>query len=138
MSVSRKQARLKFLLLSGIISLLAAALPLNGKHSPNQTATYFVDALEGNDANAGTTPKTAWKTLLKTNATTFHEGDSILLKAGSSWEGQLWPKGSGSEGRPIRIGSYGDGPKPLIQANGKFEDAVCILRWRILAKCITW
>lgn len=89
-------------------------------------AQYYVDARAGDDANIGTNPQMAWKTLIKLNATTFQPGDSILLRAGSTWEGQLWPKGSGAEGRPIRIGQYGEGAKPAIRGNGAVEDAVLL------------
>lgn len=87
---------------------------------------YYVDAQAGDDANIGTSPQTAWKTLGKVNSTPFQPGDSILLKAGSTWAGQLWPKGSGVEGRPIRIGKYGEGAKPSIRGNGAVEDAVLL------------
>ena len=95
----------------------------NGEHSP---VTYYVDSKQGADANAGTDPDKAWKTLDKINATTFQPGDSILLKAGSTWDGQLWPKGSGKDGQPIRLGMYGNGVKPLLRGNGKVEDVVLL------------
>lgn len=76
--------------------------------------TYYVDNAAGNDSNAGTNPDMAWKSLDKINATTFAPGDHILFKAGGSWQGQLWPKGSGADGSPIVIDKYGSGGKPLI------------------------
>jgi len=95
--------------------------------TPRAFATdYYVDSLAGKDSNNGTSPAQPWKTLNKVNATTFQPGDSILLRAGSSWDGQLWPKGSGAADHPIRIGKYGDGPKPLIRGNGAVEDAVLL------------
>ncbi len=92
----------------------------------NPASTYYVDSKDGNDANDGRSAKKAWKSLAKVNATTFAPGDTILLRAGSAWEGQLWPKGSGAEGKPIRVGKYGAGGKPLIQGNGRVEDAVLL------------
>lgn len=85
-----------------------------------------MDAVRGKDANTGTSPETAWKSLDKVNTTTFEAGDIILLKAGSSWNGQLWPKGSGVAGRPIRVGKYGQGIKPIIHGDGLVEDAVLL------------
>lgn len=76
--------------------------------------TYYVDASGGSDGNAGTTEAAAWKTLAKVNATTFSQGDKILLRAGESWVEQLKPKGSGVSGNPITIGTYGEGPRPII------------------------
>ena len=68
---------------------------------------YYVDSRGGDDANPGTNPLAPWKTLEKVNATTFHPGDEIMLRSSSVWRGQLWPKGSGTEGHPIRVDTYG-------------------------------
>jgi len=59
---------------------------------------------------------TAWRTLAKVAATTFSPGDSVLLKRGTRCAGQLSPKGSGEPGRPIRVGAYGSGALPIIEA----------------------
>ena len=88
--------------------------------------TYYVDSRNGDDKNAGTSLSTPWKTLDKVNATTFHPGDKIFLKSSSVWRGQLWPKGSGVEGKPITIGMYGGGVKPVINGDGLVEDAVLL------------
>ncbi|WP_320668699.1 right-handed parallel beta-helix repeat-containing protein [Patulibacter defluvii] len=76
--------------------------------------TYYVDAAGGSDANAGTSPEAAWKTLAKVNATTFSQGDKILLHSDQTWVEQLRPKGSGVAGNPITIGNYGGGAKPIV------------------------
>lgn len=86
--------------------------------------TYYVDSVAGNDTNAGTSESIAWKTLDKVNATTFQPGDRILFKAGSIWNGQLYPKGSGEAGKPIEIDQYGTGPKPLVAGGGSIKQAV--------------
>ncbi|MES4902188.1 MULTISPECIES: hypothetical protein [unclassified Streptomyces] len=82
-----------------------------------------MDSRAGNDSASGTSPDQAWRSLDQVNRTTFRPGDRILLKAGGSWQGQLWPKGSGEEHRPIVIGDYGKGPKPRIQGEGRVDDA---------------
>jgi hypothetical protein len=87
---------------------------------------YYVDSREGNDSNTGTNPTLAWKTLEKVNAKTFLPGERILLKSSSVWSGQLWPKGSGTQGRSITVGMYGGGVKPVINGDGLFEDAVLL------------
>jgi len=87
---------------------------------------YYVDSQGGNDANEGTSPNAAWKTLEKVNATTFQPGDQILLRSSSVWTGQLWPKGSGTQGHPITVSMYGGGVKPVINGDGLFEDAVLL------------
>ena len=53
--------------------------------------SYYLDSARGNDSSPGTSPKAAWKSLSKVNATTFKPGDRILLKSGSAWNGQIGP-----------------------------------------------
>ncbi|MFD0670686.1 LamG-like jellyroll fold domain-containing protein [Cohnella sp. GCM10027633] len=86
--------------------------------------TYYVDAASGNDANAGTSANAAWQSLAKVNGTTFQPGDRILFKAGSSWTGQLWPKGSGTSTKPIVIDKYGTGAKPAFHGAGQVQETV--------------
>ncbi|GGI45827.1 hypothetical protein GCM10008018_14070 [Paenibacillus marchantiophytorum] len=103
-----------------IISLIVATvmlLSLSVATPPTAEAagtTYYVDNAGGNDSNSGTSTSAAWQSLAKVNATSFAPGDRILFKAGGSWSGQLWPKGSGASGSPIVIDQYGTGSKPLI------------------------
>ena len=92
-------------------------------NTPNRShgTDYFLDATKGSDTASGTSPKKAWRTLAKANATTFRPGDRILLKAGEQWQDeQLWPKGQGSKGKPITISAYGDkrARRPYIATNG--------------------
>lgn len=79
-------------------------------------ATYHVDCAAGSDSATGATPAAAWKTVAKVSETTFAPGDAILFRRGTRCQGMLWPKGSGDDGRPIRIGSYGEGAPPVIEA----------------------
>jgi len=97
-------------------------------------ATYYVDSVSGNDSNSGTSSGSAWQSLNKVNATTFQAGDEILFKAGGTWTGQLWPKGSGSDGMPIIIDKYGDGAPPLLNGHGLVTDVVYLYNqqyWKI-------
>ncbi len=95
-------------------------------HEPTGDVTYYVDAENGDDSNDGTSPETAWKTLAKASSIRqLKEGGSILLKAGSVWNGeQLTVKNAqGTEENPVVIGSYGEGAKPVINGNGANWDA---------------
>ncbi|MET7459419.1 carboxypeptidase regulatory-like domain-containing protein [Nonomuraea sp. NPDC005501] len=109
---------------------LAAALTL---HATPATAAatvesagqaYYVDSAGGDDAASGLDEAHPWKSLDKVNATTFHPGDRLLLRAGGRWTGQLWPKGSGESGAPITVDRYGDGAKPRVDGAGQVDDAV--------------
>lgn len=90
--------------------------------------TYYVDAENGDDTYAGTSEVRAWKTFEKVNSVTFQPGDRILLKAGCEWENAtLNPQGSGEEGNPIILSSYGEGNMPKISANGQVGEAVLLM-----------
>lgn len=87
----------------------------------SQSKIYFISP-DGNDNASGLSLKTAWKSLDKVNQTTFLPGDQILFESGQVWYGQLQPKGSGEEGKPIILSSYGGREKPVINI-GKAEGA---------------
>jgi len=96
--------------------------------SINITAnTYYVDAIGGNDSNTGNSTSVAWKSLSKVNATTFAAGDSILFKSGCTWTGRLYPKGSGTTGKPIVINKYGGGNTPYFDGAGMTGTGVLYL-----------
>jgi hypothetical protein len=79
---------------------------------------YYVDATHGNDSSDGLSRETAWQSLLRINSTIFGAGDTILLKTNCAWNGILSPLGSGSEGLPNVIDTFGGGSRPIINANG--------------------
>jgi hypothetical protein len=72
--------------------------------------TYFVDGVNGSDANAGNgQSNSAWKTIAKVNGYSFANGDSVLLKRGCTWNEQLViPRGG------LHFGNYGSGSKPML------------------------
>jgi|GEM_PF-2494029 S-layer homology domain. len=101
-----------------VLSLFSAIVPPSVFASAAAGTTYYVDSEGGDDSSDGLSEETPWKSLAKVSATTFQPGDRILLKAGSEWTGeQLHPLGSGVEGSPITIDSYG-GAAPLPKLNG--------------------
>lgn len=94
------------LLVSAILVLLwaGAAYP----------ADYYIDAGTGSDANSGTSPSKPWKSLYNVRHRHFSPGDTISLKRGETWRETLHINSSGAAGRPIVIGAYGSGERPLI------------------------
>ncbi|MGU3646450.1 carboxypeptidase regulatory-like domain-containing protein [Microbacterium sp. C23T] len=126
----------------------------DGSAPAGSGTTYYVDSAAGDDAADGTSAATAWRTLGKVNAAQFGPGDRILLRAGSSWSatgtavareaydyttwsgGQpthitgadasalLAPQGSGTEGAPIVLSSYGTGAAPELNGLGVVNDVV--------------
>lgn len=78
--------------------------------------TYHIDCASGSDAAAGTSASSAWRTLAKASAAPLAPGDSLLLKRGTVCSGALAPRGSGSEGQPVRLGAYGTGALPVVNS----------------------
>lgn len=107
----RRLRRLAALLLISALSPAASADP-GGRGS-----TYYLSAA-GDDAAVGTSPEQPWRTLARIVQASLQPGDRILLRAGDKFVGQLILQASGAPGRPLRIGSYGEGPQPLIAGDG--------------------
>lgn len=109
-----------------VIGSLSIAKPVEaaeGADAKVQTGTtYYVDSKDGNDNNDGTSPEQAWQNLTKVTEENLQlgAGDKLLLKAGSTWNGQklFIHDASGDEGNPVIIGKYGEGENPIINGNG--------------------
>lgn len=87
--------------------------------------TYYVDSINGNDMNPGTSENSAWKTIEKASKTEYSAGDKILFKAGGYFTGTFESKGNGTKENPITLGAYGDIDslgKPALTVTG--ENAV--------------
>ena len=121
--VRRSLAVVATVAISGL-GVLVPAIPSAQAAGADGGTTYYVNAISGNDDAAGTSADAPWKSLDKVDATTFQPGDEILFADGDSWTGQLWPKGSGTDGNDITVGSYGTGALPQIQGAGTVADAV--------------
>jgi len=93
--------------------------------SPVRAARSFhVDPEKGDDSLDGRAPATAWRTFRNVNGRKFLPGDAILLRRGGHWEEGLAPLGDGTKERPVTLGAYGEGPRPLV--NGINRDAVLL------------
>lgn len=94
----------------GLMSLMAA-ISANAQ-------TYYVSN-SGNDANSGLTEETAWATVERVNNQALKAGDEILFEAGGVWSGCLRIDASGNKNELIRVDSYGNGAKPVINGDGE-------------------
>ena len=102
--------------------------------TPVLGTTYYVSRSSGNDGWDGLVPSHdgnhgPWKTLAKASERTYSSGDRILLQCGDAWNEELHPAGEGTAVNPVIIGSYGKGPRPVIDrqdATGNNIDKVCI------------
>ena len=80
---------------------------------PAYLRPFYVSS-EGDDANDGLSPGTAWRTVEKVNGQTFLPGDAILFRRGDTWRETLVVPSSGDATHALTFGIYGDGAKPRI------------------------
>ena len=115
-------AVLSLAMAGSMVFSLPAVYAADTEHGGNtQTigTTYYVDSKDGSDKNDGTSQSEAFKSLDMINQLTLEPGDQVLLKKGSVFDKQyLHVQGSGSEGNPIIISTYGEGERPVINADG--------------------
>ena len=83
---------------------------------------YYVDSINGNDANAGTSSAAAWRTVAKINARSFSAGDQVLFMRGGVWRERLAIPSSGTAVNPITFGAYGSGADPVITGTDLVTD----------------
>jgi len=113
MKTCHRHALNAFLIFIGCSACFAAA------QSGVGAKTYYVSSTSGDDNNDGQSPEKSWKNLPKiflksTSKDPFQPGDNILLKRGDQWDGQIRLQANGTAEKPITLGAYGQGPKPLI------------------------
>ncbi len=88
--------------------------------------TFYVSQSMGNDSFTGEASVVKgtsgpWKTLARASVQ-YIPGDTILLKRGDTWNEELAPKGSGNPKKPITIGAYGEGDRPIIDREDDKKD----------------
>lgn len=88
-----------------------------------EKTAYYVSN-DGDDANDGLTPQTAWATLSKVNGASLQRGDGVYFERGGLWRGQLWAQ----EG--VIYSAYGEGEKPKIYASP--ENGADPAKWSLL------
>ena len=75
----------------------------------------YISATDGDDANDGLSPETAWKSVDKLHSAqadkTVRAGDVVLFKRGDEWHAKL------KADFGITYSAYGEGPKPRILAS---------------------
>ncbi|MEO3801418.1 right-handed parallel beta-helix repeat-containing protein [Nonomuraea sp. B1E8] len=110
-----------------IVSLLPAVPAAAQAHAGT---TYYVDSRSGDDAAAGTSASTAWKSLDQA-VSDLKPGDTVSVRRGSGFTAPLTLTASGTKAQPITITTYGSGARPRISGSG--GDCVVVKghHWRI-------
>jgi hypothetical protein len=87
---------------------------------PADARVYYV-AESGSDSNSGLSESRPLRTLRAGyDKLRDGSGDWLLLKAGDVFEGGFgtWGKSGQSMEKPLHVGVYGDGDRPLVRTNG--------------------
>lgn len=74
--------------------------------------TYYVST-NGNDANDGKTPQTAWKSVSKVNSANLIAGDAVLFQRGGMWRGGIIGKSG------VTYSNYGEGALPILNGSAR-------------------
>jgi|GEM_PF-1420260 len=96
--------------------------------SLRSSGTNYYFSSSGNDSNTGLSTSDAWKSIEKLEGVTLFPGDSVLLKRGEIFIGQITIHHSGTATRPIVVSAYGD---PLLPAP-RLTGATSIPTWTVL------
>src|SRR5215211_737408 len=81
---------------------------------PAVATTYYVDSINGNDGNSGTSSSQPWQTIAKIQGTVLSAGDWVLFARNSGYSQCYYVDYSGAAGNPIVIGTYGSGLAPAF------------------------
>lgn len=94
-------------------------LVVSAGNEQRQPLAFYVSSSGGSDDNDGLTASTPWQTLAKLNALHLIPGDTLLLKSGDTFIGELVILNEGgSEEHPIVISNYGEGKAPVLEGDG--------------------
>ncbi len=86
--------------------------------------TYYVDSIDGDNSNAGTSADEAWRDLdgFANCTEPLKAGDTVLFRAGGKYECAVTLEGMKcTADAPFTISSYGEGERPLLYTNENTE-----------------
>jgi hypothetical protein len=103
-----------------LFAILLAGSAAAGAAPATAGTAYYVDVDKGDDANPGTTPDKAWKTLAKASTAPLQPGDRLLLAAGRTFPGplRLGKAIQGTKERPVVVSSHGAGRATIDGGKG--------------------
>jgi hypothetical protein len=92
------------------------------------TLAYYIDSIDGNNANAGTSPDAPWRDFTNINGKTLGPGERLLIKRGSVINQELQVSARGTADNWAEIGPYGTGARPTIRRNWDIRDRCALIR----------
>lgn len=88
------------------------------------TGTKYYVANDGNDANDGKSPETAWQTIERVNLEELKNGDGVFFKRGNIWRNVQISAKAG-----VTYSAYGEGDKPKLY--GSPENGAVAANWTL-------
>lgn len=88
--------------------------------------TWYIDSRDGDNNADGLTPATAWRDFTPVNDRTLGPGEQVLLRRGSVFTQELRLRADGAADRWARLGTYGEGARPLIRRDWRLDQR-CVL-----------
>lgn len=82
---------------------------------------YYIDSIDGNDANSGLTEAEAVKSIAGLKDLVIGPGTHFLFRRGGEYECEVTLTCNGTKENPVVISAYGEGEKPLLYTNNKTE-----------------
>ena len=80
--------------------------------------TVYIDPLTGDNSRRGESPETALRDLEPLTRGILPPGTVVRLRAGACHQGGFTLTAAGEAVRPVQIGAYGEGEKPVIDGRG--------------------
>ncbi|MCK5802078.1 MAG: right-handed parallel beta-helix repeat-containing protein, partial [Lentisphaeria bacterium] len=91
-------------------------------------AAYYIDSVSGSNDNTGTSPTAAWQDFTNINGQTLGAGEKLLIRRGSVINQELIVSAAGTAENWAEIGTYGEGPRPIIRRNWDIADRCVLVR----------
>src|SRR5262245_58170277 len=104
------------------LAVALASIACSGFALEAGAVTHYVDCSAPTSADG--TRRAPWNDLATANVAALAPGDRLLLRRGTVCAGPLAPIAEGSAQHPVRIGAYGVGRRPRIDATS--EDALLL------------
>ncbi len=103
------------------ISIIFSCMGIFALAAGNGKNYYYLDSVNGDDANSGTSINSPIKTLDGLKNLDIKPGTHFFFKCGGEYECAVTLTNNGTKDNPIVISSYGEGEKPILYTNEKTE-----------------
>ncbi len=90
-------------------------------YADNGATCYYIDSINGNDENSGTSADEAVKSIAGLKNLNVVPGTHFFFRRGGEYESAVTLTCSGTKENPVVITSYGEGERPLLYTNANTE-----------------